>query len=276
MTAVRKARLPGAGTIHRLPARFAALRHVYSSVRRIQSPPCMPASPLSSPSVFVRTDFDSAFEALRRDSVALGFDLRPAVVGEIMHFARTTPCDFYGRSFYPDEIADGRLPDGTQIVHAGVPEPERCEAIARLCGDPALLAMAERHLRYSPKKIIPRLFWSFACSATAEERRRQNQSIDWTYDLHDFNFGAFNFYLTDVDKEGGPHAVIRGSHRRKPLRLLRSATATEQEIVRHYGRSRELVIEGPPGTGFFEDSACYNRVVPPTGHDRLLLEIWFS
>ncbi|MCW2240874.1 phytanoyl-CoA dioxygenase family protein [Azospirillum canadense] len=217
--------------------------------------------------------------ALRRHSIAFGFDLPADTVRDILDFAETTPVKARGddRLFRKSDVRDGRLPDGTPVVLAMVPEPVDCAIIRRVCRDPALLSAVAAFLGYAPTKIIPRLFWSFVTDATDEERRRLGQTIDWHFDVHDFHFCSASFYLTDVTAGAGAHALVCGSHRGKSLRmLLGSANAPEEEVVARFGQERMLVVEGPAGTGFLEDTSCYHRAMPPTDRDRLMFQIWFS
>lgn len=271
------ARRIGAGELHYALARFETIRRVYGFVMGLLRRPRRSWTVTLQQSMFLTALVDGAVLDLKRESVARGFDLPPAVVGEVVDYARTTPCHFWEKRFLKDAVKDGRLPDGTEVSMSEVCAPEDCDAIRRLCRDPVLIAVATRQLGYPPTRVKPRLYWSYASSLDDAVRRRQGQSIDWHYDAHALRFCSVNFYLTDVDRENGAHALVCGSHRGKPLSLLlRSATAPDEAIRRHYGDDRVRAIEGPAGTGFFEDTACYHRIIPPQRRDRLMLEIWYS
>jgi hypothetical protein len=68
--------------------------------------------------------------------------------------------------------------------------------------------------------------------------------------------------------------MVSGSHRKKPVSwLFGSSRQTDAAIQSHYGSEKVLVIEGPPGTGFLQDSSCYHKALAPRSHNRLMLQI---
>lgn len=284
MNVTNIARRLAAGELHYALGRFETVRRGYSTLRKLAPkrrtpswPP--PAATIVPATLFPGVDPAAAVADLKRDSVAFGFDLPAAVVDDIVHFAEITPvlargCD---RPFLRRDVRDGRLPDGTPAVLALVADPMECTSVRRICRDPKLLDTAARFLGYRPAKTVPRLFWSFVTDVPDEVRRARGQTIDWHFDVHDFHFCSAAFYLTDVTAGAGAHALIRGSHRGKSLRmLLGSANAPEEEVVARYGRDRILVVEGPAGTGFLEDTSCYHKAIAPKDRDRLMFQIWFS
>jgi hypothetical protein len=100
------------------------------------------------------------------------------------------------------------------------------------------------------------------------------------YDLDDYRFIKFFFYLTDVDLYSGPHVLIRGSHKNKKLshQLLgvRCASKPDEDIVGCYGAENLVTICGPAGLGFAEDATCFHKGTLPTQKERLLLQIEFA
>ena len=273
------ARRFAAGELHYALGRFEAVRRGYSLMRRLghRTRPAVRPGPL--PTLFPAVGVGNAVEAVRRDSVAFGFDLPAPLVAEIQRFARTVPLYDRGlpRPFRYADVTAGRLADGTPALLGLIPEPMQFAPVRRICTDPVLLEAVTRTLGYRPKKLIPRLFWSFATAMDEDERRRRGQTIDWHFDVHDFNFCSACFYLSDVTEKTGAHALVRGSHRDKPLRfLVGSANVPQEEVFAQYGADRAMIIEGPAGTGFLEDTSCFHRAMPPLEGERLMMQIWFS
>ena len=268
-----------AGELHYALGRFETVRRGYSLMRRLglRRQPAAWSTPVST--LFPKIDVHDAAKSVRRDSVAFGFDLPAPLVEELVQFAHDAILYDRGlpRPFRRNAVIDGRLPDGTPVVLGLIPEPMQCEGVRRICNDPALLDTVTRCLGYRPAKLIPRLFWSFATAMDEDERRRRGQTIDWHFDVHDFNFCSACFYLSDVTERTGAHALVRGSHRDKPLRfLMGSANVPQEEVFAHYGADRAMIIEGPAGTGFIEDTSCFHRAMPPMEKERLMMQIWFS
>lgn len=273
------ARRLATGELHYALGRFEAVRRGYSLMLGLGRRNDAGLRPTRLSTLFPGIDVHEAAEAVRRDSVAFGFDLPAAVVKELDGFARSAALYDRGlpRPFGHHEVSDGRLADGTPVVLGLIPEPMQCDGVRRICADPVLLDAVARFLGYRPRKMIPRLFWSFATAMNEDERRRRGQTIDWHFDVHDFNFCSACFYLSDVTERTGAHALVRGSHRDKPLRfLVGSANVPEEDVFAHFGADRAMIIEGPAGTGFLEDTSCFHRAMPPMEGERLMMQIWFS
>lgn len=286
MNVANIARRLAAGELHYALGRFESVRRGYSALRRLtprsaaRTPAGPPvALPLLPSSLFSGVTPDRALADLRRESIAFGFDLPPSTVEELVSFATHSPIKARGvdRLFRRHEVINGTLDDGAPIVIASVPDPLDCTAVRRVCRDPLLMDSAAAFLGFRPARIIPRLFWSFVTNVPDDERRRLGQTIDWHFDVHDFHFCSAQFYLTDVEAGAGEHALIRGSHKGKSLRmLLGSANTDEDAVFARFARDRLMVIEGPAGTGFLEDTSCYHRAVAPTRRERLMLQLWIS
>ena len=159
----------------------------------------------------------------------------------------------------------------------GIPDPIRCPAVKAVVNDPVLRAVVRGYLGHQPRQVITLLHWSFASDIADEERRRlKHHVIDYHYDDEGFNFVYASFYITDTDRTSGAHVMMKRSHHKKPLRmLLGSRVASEVDVRRQFGIENEIIIEGPAGTGFVQDTACYHRATPPTHGDRLMLAVRF-
>lgn len=269
------------GDISYALGRFGAMRRAYSAMMRARD--AVTGGDGLVPggnTAFPRLSVERAVADLSRDAVAFGFDLPADLTASLEQYAKDNPCACSGdRSlrFRWSDVSEGRLPTGHPVVIGSVQNLEACPAVARLRRDPVLLGVIARYLGYRPRTAAPRLYWSFKSDVLDAQRRRRNQTIDYHFDVFGFNFVYASFYLTDVDARSGAHALVRGSHRGKPLRLLLgSANQPEEKVFGHFVRARELIIEGPKGTGFVEDASCFHKALVPLDQDRLMLQIRFS
>jgi hypothetical protein len=263
-----------AGEIHYALGRFYCVRRAYCVISGLRWPPSTPDTQAGS--IFKEGLEDAAIRSLHADGVALGFDLPAGIVAEIREYAERSPCRRSGdrRQFTFSEVTRGRLPDGKPVVLGMVDNPRACPDIDRLCADPTLLAVASQYLGYRPQHVEPRLYWSFVCSVTREDRLAQWQTVDYHFDVDGFSFIYTNFYITAVDRNSGAHAYIRGSHKRKPWwMLLHSANQTDEAVFEYFGKDREILVEGAAGYGFLEDASCYHKAMPPETRERLMLQI---
>ncbi len=262
--------------------RFKAVRISYSRIRRLRESGFRVLPAISGRrTLFPDIDVDQAVKTIRDDAVFLGIRLPATIVREIDTFCRSTPLfarhDPDGPTFFHHDIIRGHTPDGRPTPTGSIRDPMSCGAVRAIVEDPVLRAIARYYLGYEPETDPPILYWSLASNLTDEERRSLKQhAIDYHYDVGGFNFVYASFYILDTDRYSGAHVMMRRSHDRKPLRMLfGSAVASEFLVHQRFGRENELVIEGPAGTGFIQDTACYHRASPPTQADRLMLQIRF-
>lgn len=283
MTILRAWKRVCGGELHYILGRFRVVRSVYSKLRELQQAHGETHLDLAKRStLFAGVDNDTVVKAIRDEAVYIGTNLPSSVVEEIVNFCKNEPLiarhEPEGGTFRHHEITAGFRSDGRPAPIGAIEDPLRCPAVRAVTEDPELHRIAQKYLGYKPTNVATLLYWSFASSFTDEERRNLLQHvIDYHYDVYAYNFVYASFYLLDTVRGSGAHVMVKGSHKRKSLRMLwGSAIATEEQVYLQFGRENELVIEGPAGTGFIEDTSCYHRATPPTTGDRLLLQIRFS
>jgi len=263
-----------AGEIHYALGRFYCVRRIYSLVSSLFWPAIH--SNIQDGSIFEQGLEGAAIRSLHADGVAFGFNLPAGVVAKIREYAERSRCLRSGdrRQFTYHEVTGGRLADGKPVVLGIVDNPRACREINLLCNNQMLLEVASQYLGFRPRHVEPRLYWSFVCSTSREDRLVQWQTVDYHFDVDGYNFIYANFYMTAVDRNSGAHAYIRGSHRNKPWRmLLHSANQSYESILQYFGMESEVFVEGAAGYGFLEDASCYHKAIPPKAGDRLMLQI---
>lgn len=268
------------GHLHRALGRFFFMRRAYSAFQRVrqsQSPAYFRARlPATAVSVLAPVDGAASVRRLSRDGVAFGLELPAPLVNALGAFARQSQCIPFGTQerVWPQAVVDGRLPDGRIVTRASVADLGRCPEVDQIARDPRLLQIAAGYLRYWPNTCRPQLTWSFRNQLSPEEYRAHCPVADYHYDLSGYNFVQVFFYLTDVDISSGAHVMIMGSHRDKSLPLLLAIGPRPDAVIHaHYGRVREIVIEGRRGFGFIQDSSCFHKVLSPATRTRLILQI---
>ncbi len=225
--------------------------------------------------IFPDLSIDDCLDNLRQDGLSLGLRLPAHVVTEICDFAADTLClnNGDGQSFMAQDVQNGRLPDGQLAARGSVVDPMDCPAVDALVRDPVLLEIAHRYLGYRTKGPGPRLYWFFHSDLPRDER--PGQSCHYHYDVDGYGFLTIFFYLSQTDRNSGAHVVMTGTHKRKPLRMLLTPTVgrSDEEILDRFGSDREVVIEGPAGYGFLEDTSCYHKALAPRDSTRLMLQV---
>lgn len=261
--------------------RFKTVRVAYGGARRLMDPPVLNRLNGQTQTLFPDVDVHRVIQSIRDDAVYVGLKLPAETVAEIDAFGRSEPLfagyDPTGPTFHYADVTRGRTANGRPVPIGGIRDPARCRAVQAVVDDPVLREIVRGYLGHEPRKVMTILDWSFASDFTDEERRRlRHHVIDYHYDVGGFNFVYASFYITDTDRYGGAHVMMKRSHDRKPLRmLLGSAVASQTAVRRQYGIDNEITIEGPAGTGFVQDTSCYHRATPPTRSDRLMLAVRF-
>lgn len=260
-------------------ARFELLRSWMSRFFRYSNPTYELEQENSS--AFRGINVESIVSALRTDSYALGINLPQDVIQEILNYAYSSPCYAERNSdakFYYREKEKAAASLGKEVRLGSYFNAEECSIVRKLEKDPGLLAIAAKFLEAPPVHIATELWWSFPVAGTSFEQLKAAQVFH--YDLDDYRFIKFFFYLTDVDCCSGPHVLLRGSHKNKKfshqLLGVRCASKDDQEIIEYYGTENLVTICGPAGLGFAEDSTCFHKGTSPSGKERLLLQIEYA
>ncbi|MBD2561470.1 MULTISPECIES: hypothetical protein [Nostoc] len=232
-----------------------------------------------SPTLFPYIDVNLVVESLKKDGFYLGINLPQNIVEEIVSFAHSNPCYIHRQcrlGFYYSQKELAEIAYGEPLTLAGYFNTALlCPAILQLQNDPKLLAIAAKFLEHEPAHQCNQLWWSFSGEVTDEQRRQTFQMFH--YDMDDYRFLKFFFYLTDVDANSGAHICIRGSHKQKKLsHLLLPKSETDAEIINYYTKGSLVTICGNAGFGFVEDTFCFHKSKTPINRDRLILQLEYA
>ncbi|MBD2613163.1 MAG: hypothetical protein FWK04_19120 [Nostoc sp. GBBB01] len=229
--------------------------------------------------LFPDIDIDFVVNQLTENGFCLGLNLPKKIVDEITDFAEYHPChgDYKPHLgfFYNQKKSAEKHYDRKFKIAGYFNTSLLCTAIKKLQNDPTLLAIAAKYLECNPVHLSNQLWWSFAGETTTFEKMKTFQMFH--YDLDDYRFLKFFFYLTDVDAYGGPHVCVRGSHNQKKLsHLLLPKYQTDEAIISYYQQESLVTIYGKAGFGFAEDTFCFHKGTTPITQDRLMLQVEFG
>ncbi|MEM7553036.1 MAG: hypothetical protein AAF378_02880, partial [Cyanobacteria bacterium P01_A01_bin.84] len=250
-------------------------------------------------SIFENIDINEAINNLNKDGLHLGINLPEKIVTQIIHFANTNIC--YGNrkanlGFYLHQKKQVEKKLNKKFVIGGYYNTTlNCSAIAQLQEDPILLAIAQKYLKFPPVHQGNQLWWSFANQSSIKDGTLTPDLLDYSprlglrdrkrafqlfhYDIDDYKFVKFFFYLTNVDKYSGPHICVVGSHNKKKISHLlfsKHKQEIDKEIIDYYGENALITICGKAGFGFIENPFCFHKGTTPIVRDRLILQIEFA
>ena len=233
-------------------------------------------------SVLGNLDVDAIAATIETDSCYQGLQLPEDVVQELLNFASST-VGYINR--------DSKRPypcKGTEKVGVDLPENSRVcsymsntmlsSTVKKLIEDPGILAIAAKFLGAPPVHMGSEISWSFPVAGNHVQQRKAAQVFH--YDLDDYRFIKFFFYLTDVDMSSGAHTYIRGTHNGKKflhqLISTRCADIDDEKIIECYDAQNVVNVCGQAGFGFVENPLCFHRGTRPTEKPRLMLQLEYT
>jgi hypothetical protein len=207
--------------------------------------------------------------------------LPPDECKRLMEFALTTPsvvCNMDGEAplATPKKaIFDGVHPHAVRyefLTDELLANPD----IQNLLGDQSLLALAEMYLEARPRADVLSMWWHTGFHGKPDSEAAQYYHFDFDRP----KWLKVFIYLTDVGPLDGPHTFIEGSHATGgiPQKFLDRGYARlmDDEVLDHYGESREIKFMAPRGTIIVEDTRGLHKGHPVTGNSRLVLQMQWS
>lgn len=141
-----------------------------------------------------------------------------------------------------------------------------------LYADTSMLAMAQRVLGCQPVLSHVGMWWSTTVGGDAVSEVAQL----YHFDMDKPAFIQFFVYVTDVGPDNGPHCLVRGSHRDRPMPLQRDGRIPDEEIRAHYNPEDVVEILGPRGTMFSVQTTAWHKGKPLTSGHRLVFQWVYS
>lgn len=233
--------------------------------------------------LFPHVSREAVVAALREDGIFTGLNLPADICADIKTFAETRTC--YGNfdrriEFMPKAHGKVEQDLGRPVLSGHYFEKVlSCEAALAVQRDPLLQEIASHYLGGQARVITTRVWWTFPVGQAASEADKRLASLDkYHFDLDDWRMLKFFFYLTPVDETSGPHAYVRGSHKRRALRhqfTLVVGHSTE-DVLKAYGAHSALTVLGDAGLGMVEDPFGFHTGRVAERAPRLMMEVGFG
>jgi len=264
-------------------ARFIAIREHIADRNQYQAAEVVDASVIHPVPMACPIDSPTKIASyIKEHGYYVGFKLQPDILADLLAFAQSNPCCANRDSNQPfhihdrDSIAEALE---TPLLTAGyLDSHETCKAYEKIKQDPYLLDLASQYLGHPAIYMRGEMAWGFPTPNTLMDRIKTARV--YHCDINDYKTIKFFFYLTDVNLEDGPHAYIKGTHRRRQIlhQLIGQGCAKipDEDLVELYGRDQVEVITGPAGIGFGGDPYCLHKGMVPQRSARLLLQLEYG
>ena len=227
-------------------------------------------------SIFKDIQVDEVVKTLKQDGLFLGINLPRDSLQDILDFSSSASYMGNANPRLCFSLSEKEKEPRSFVSGHHLNPSLLCPAIRKIENDPKLWEIAAQYLETNPVLIESRLKWTFAVGEAVSEN--MSGLFRFHYDLEDYRFIKFFFYLTDVDELSTPHVCVRGSHNNKKLRhqfsLVRERN--DAEIINYYGKENVETVYGKAGSGFVEDFYCFHKGTLPVYKNRLVLEVKFA
>lgn len=148
------------------------------------------------------------------------------------------------------------------------------EEMYEISSDPLLLSIVQDYMGVPPIFDTPVIFLN--STAPLDARGLSDTAQLYHHDLHRLQFVKLFIYLTDVDGESGPHAMIPGTHRARPEGMWADGRHPDEKVDRFGLLDQEVRITGKAGTLFMVDTTALHKGVHPVKNSRLLAQVQYS
>ena len=143
------------------------------------------------------------------------------------------------------------------------------EYVNSIVEDQFLLEIATKYLKTTPILLNSQIWYSFPGL-----EKKSHHNFGFHYDIDDYRFLKFFFYLDNVGDENGPHVIIESTHLEGSLFKFFNRRISDAVAHHRYG-DKVVVMKGKAGQGFAEDTFCYHKGCYPKKR-RLIFQVQFG
>jgi hypothetical protein len=150
------------------------------------------------------------------------------------------------------------------------------KTLQRIVFDESILSFAQRYLGVAPILDLVAMWWH-----TTYAKSPDKEAAQWFhFDMDHLKWIKFFFYITDVDKNTGPHTFVARSHKSLGIPFkLRSrgyVRLADEEVSASYNAELFKEFIGKRGTLIVEDTRGLHKGKHCISGDRLLFQLEFT
>ena len=258
----------------RLIARFSIIRSLYTGSLKKQKFVEIDCGCENDPFTACAGNINSQ---LTKDGYADGVLLKSNFVRDIWDYAQNNPC--YANQdpnlgFMVHDLKNAEQQISESIIigqYFNFSETSVAKTIVR---SETIQRVVGEYFGVTPKLVGVNLWWTFPGAHSENQRRKYAHFFH--RDIDCFKFLKLFVYLNDVGEGGGPHILVRGSHKKKLISQItdiwRERRYIDAEVKEKFGDDI-LRIYGKAGTSVFENTLCLHKGETPQKEPRLLLQL---
>lgn len=187
-----------------------------------------------------------------------------------------------GNSFTKFLLENKSLPEieGTYWLNSGTTENQKLIALKimqQIAFDPKLLNLVAEYLGSTPIHVATNI-WISGKSKDKLEISRNAQ--EYHQDCGFVNFVKVFIYLSDTDKEQGPHCFVKGSCNIDSNRIIKNYKSSQrlsQKMLSNHFKDKDFkTIIGKKGTIILGDTSCFHKGMPIINGARLMMNLEYA
>ena len=214
---------------------------------------------------------EQVVKELSQNGFSLGFSLSDESVNKILDYCRVADFKINMNPKNTTKVPVDQNPPMPQGNHYSLSNPHTsCEEIMNLCRDPFILGMATKYLGQAPQLQRTDLWWTYPI--VGGNALGANE-FGFHYDLGDYK--SVFAYLSDVDENGGPHVIIKGTNGNRNFFEKLNRRIDDVQAEKIYGKEAITYMYGKKGEAFFSDPFAYHKGTEPKTR-RLIFQITYS
>ena len=220
--------------------------------------------------LILNRDTDSILRHLQTCGYAEGISLSPEALNCLIDFCNSKQfsSDRGTDLKVPISFSDSSAPGSSSIYSLMNPHLES-EIVEQLIYSSPLRTLAECYLNAEPTLMNSQIWYTFP-----KEGLQAHHNFGFHYDIDDYRFLKFFFYLDDVGDDAGPHVIISGTHNEGSVFKFFNRRITDCTAFNRYP-DKVITMKGCAGAGFAEDTFCYHKGQYPSRR-RVILQIQFG
>ncbi len=225
-------------------------------------------------SLFPNANSEKIVREINDTGFASGLDLPPDVSGKITNFLLERDCYANGdRKTIPCKWEEVERTGAVTGYYFNLGD---CSEVRAIIDDAKIRNIAASYFNSTPIHLGNQSWWSFVRDSSEADKSAFAQL--YHFDLDDFRFLKFFFYLTDVDSEAdGAHEYVLKTHNRRAFsHQWQIRRFSDKEVCGSHAPSQKLTVLEKKGSGFVEDTFGLHKGNPPTQNPRLYFEIEFG
>ena len=219
-------------------------------------------------SLIIKCSEEEMLNDLKKDGfLGLGIALSEFQMNSITEKLENIKCYDMSKKNFPS-VNLNEPGEEVQLGHYKREDLVQIEEIVAIANDSRVLNVVSKYLGVKPTISNVNCWWSFGGRISAKEAQFYHRDLD------DYKFVKMFFYLTDVNKDSGPHIYVKKSHRINKLLQLRRFS--DEEVKGNFDNKNIITLIEHKGSCFIEDTYGIHKGQLPLKGNRLLLQIQYS